>query len=200
MLVISFVAWVPSTVAPCCSLQGPCDCMLYFISVQKHCSYLFISTEMLHLLLHRDAGWHQRQSCLHVEGACLRLPQRSFQGRIWILKHLIVSVRHSKLLLPPTCFSKSYWNNVELCCAAWQLPAPAVSHWDSWIVVEKWQQDPLTSGWWTCDFTNTGKLWWLADVVCKKDKLASWGINRFNHWDLTQHHQLKPQQAKALQL
>lgn len=34
--VISFVAWVPSTVAPFCSLPRPCKCMLYFISVQNH--------------------------------------------------------------------------------------------------------------------------------------------------------------------
>lgn len=35
-LVISFVAWVLSTVAPFCSLPGPCKCMLYFISVYNH--------------------------------------------------------------------------------------------------------------------------------------------------------------------
>lgn len=36
LLVTSFVAWVPSTVAPFCSLPRPCKSTLCFVSVQSH--------------------------------------------------------------------------------------------------------------------------------------------------------------------
>lgn len=58
LLVISFVAWVPSTEAPFYFLPEACKSMLYFISVQSHYGHLSISTEVLHLLLHIDPGSH----------------------------------------------------------------------------------------------------------------------------------------------
>lgn len=88
-LVISFVAWVPSTEVPFCFLPAACKSMLYFISVQSHYGHLSISTEVLHLLLHIDPGWHQGQSSLPGEGTRPRVPQGSFRGGFELSKALL---------------------------------------------------------------------------------------------------------------
>lgn len=142
MLASSFVAWVPSTVAPFCSLPRPYERLLYFISVQNHDGYLFIPGEMLHLLLHTDPGWHQdNPACVLGELAQGCLKDLSRQGLS------SESLCEAQQRAASTC---------PLFCMALEQrgapPAPAQSHRE-----KKKQQHLWTSGCWTCDATNPKK-------------------------------------------